>query len=175
MSPATVEKCALLALLLLIAIGRPAGSQSLSSTEPSEKFLGVPVYDPAAKRYFALMPSAKGSDGKWATEHADAEAHVYKGVRGRLAVVDTLEVHEFLLRHFHMPGPTWIGLRYLCRARKLEWSNGTLFKPGSFEAWDKNWKQDVFACSDTNNPNDWAPVAYLQTTKIGRASWRVRV
>jgi hypothetical protein len=141
--------------------------------QPATQPINTPIYDPAAKRYFALMPTEKRAfAGSWDNVATQARRQVFKGVQGRLAIVDNFEIHEFLLRHFHPDHYqyVWIGLRYLCRARRLEWSDGRAFTPGSFQVWDVNWKQDIYVCSDKNDPRDWAPVAYSPEMR----SWIVK-
>jgi hypothetical protein len=155
--------CRLLILaVVLAAIGRVAYAQSWPDAAPGQ-VIGIPVYDPATKRYFALMHiSSEPWSGMWDKVAEAARRQSYNGVHGRLAIVDNIGVHEFLLRTFH-PSQyqyIWIGLRYLCRAKKLEWSDGRIFQPGEFQAWDRKWKQDIYVCSDRNNANDWAPIAY---------------
>lgn len=155
--------CRVLILGVVLAMmGRAAYAQSWPDAAPGQ-VIGVPVYDPESKRYFALMHiSSEPWSGMWDKVAEAARRQSYKGVRGRLAVVDSIEVHEFLLRTFHPSHYQyiWIGLRYLCRARKLEWSDGRIFQPGSFQAWDTKWKQDIYFCNESNDPNDWGPVAY---------------
>lgn len=138
---------------------------------PAGALIDTPVYDPQAGRYFALI-SAPPDPGQyqgatWISAGQHARQHNYKGVAGRLAIVDSIEVHEFLLRTFRPQSfqNIWIGLRYMCGLRKAEWSDGTELKPGGFQAWDKRWNQDpTAACvksADANvNLRDWAPVAY---------------
>ncbi len=139
--------------------------------EPGNQLIGVPVYDPVSKRYFAMMQSDTNA-WMWLDVYRQARGRWYKGVQGRLAIVDTLEVHEFLLQHFRLKyfQDAWIGLRYLCKAHKLIWSDGQPYQPNGFEAWDKNWKQDIYFCNSGNgNPNEWAPIAYSpQFTWIGK-------
>jgi len=124
----------------------------------------TPVYNEASKRYFALVWARNANDiyrgATWATANADARAHAYKGIHGRLAIVDALEIHQFLQHTFHPPCEAWIGLRYWCTPRTLEWSNGQAWKSGSFQAWDRNWRQDPFACRSGEKGNDFMPVAY---------------
>jgi hypothetical protein len=132
---------------------------------PPGQLINVPVYDPESKRYFALMhvDSPIEWDSQWDKVNQHARTQVFKGIRGRLAIVDSLEVHEFLLRTFRPNHyqPIWIGLRYLCRSKKLEWSDGRMWQPGSFQFWDSaGWNQDVFTCNSKDDPNDWAPIAY---------------
>lgn len=164
------------AALLLVTF--TASARAESSNDEGNVFanqkLGIPVYDPESKRYFAFMKSenAVPAQTMWNSVAAQARRQVYKGVQGRLAIVDSLEVHNFLLRTFR-PNQyqyVWIGMRYLCRAKKLEWSDGKLWQPGSFQIWDEKWNQDVYTCADKGNPNDWAPVAYTPSMH----SWIVK-
>lgn len=157
------QRSLILVLLLVFAFGRTASGQSWPDAAPGQP-IGVPVYDPGSKRYFALMHV--GSDrlaSIWESVVEAARRQSYKGVRGRLAIVDSFEVHEFLLRTFHPSRYQfiWIGLRYFCHAKKLEWSDGRIFKRGEFQAWDPIWKQDSYACNTgSHDPNEWAAIAY---------------
>lgn len=150
-------------VLLLVAVTRIASAQSYPDAPPGQ-LIGVPVYDPQAKRYFALMHAeAKPWYNQYEKIMLSARSSNFKGVQGRLAIIDSLEVHEFLLKTFH-PGRyqyIWIGLRYLCSAKKLEWSDGRLWQPGSFQIWDAKWNQDIYTCNALrDNPDQWAPIAY---------------
>lgn len=129
--------------------------------DTSDQKIGIPIYDPGSKRYFAMMASDP-QHTTWDNVYQQARGLYYKGVQGRLAIVDSIEVHEFLLMHWPLKyfEDAWIGMRYLCHARKLIWSDGKVYQRNGFEAWDKNWKQDVYFCGDVNDPNDWAPIAY---------------
>ena len=158
--------------LILIVLPDIAAAQGLAQTP-----LGVPVYDPVSKRYFALMAAdkrfSKYAWTRWLEVKKQAEGQVFKGVRGRLAVVDSLEVHEFLLHHFPPDQYrfTWIGLEYLCRKKQLKWSNGQTLERGAFSAWAAKWKPDPYACGDTNFPGDYGTVAYtpqMQWVLVGR-------
>jgi len=150
--------CTILALLFMNS-ARVAAGQGLPETP-----LGVPIYDPDSKRYFALMRSdTRDFRSMWHTVTQQAQSQSFEGVRGRLAIVDSLEVHEFLLRHFppQYGQWVWIGLRYLCQSRQLEWSDGRIFQPGSFQAWAPNWKIDPYFCMDTDRGSkNYGPVAY---------------
>ncbi len=148
-------------LLILMVCAHVAASEGLPQAP-----LGVPIYDPVSKRYFALEAADKRFTSVewsiWTEVKKQAESQVFKGVRGRLAVVDSGEVHEFLLRHFPS-NPyryAWIGLQYHCRKKQLAWSNGQILERGAFEAWAEKWKIDGWACTGTNDPADFAPVAY---------------
>lgn len=148
-------RIALIALGIFLVFGSIAKAQ-----DTSDQKIGIPIYDPGSKRYFVMMHTS--GQGTWDKVYAEARGLAYKGVQGRLAIVDSFEVHDFLLTHWPLKyfEDAWIGLRYLCRARKLVWSDGKAFNPMEFAAWDKVWKQDIYFCGDIHDPNDWAPIAY---------------
>jgi hypothetical protein len=158
-------------LLLFLVAGL---ARSAAASDPQNVFegqlVGVPVYDPGSKRYFALeRPQLEPQQfTMWPAVEKQAEDQSYKGVRGRLAIVDSAEVHEFLLRTFR-PNQyqfIWIGMRYMCDQRKLVTVDGRTVPQGGFLPWDKNWHPDPYACKDHNRqPEDFAPVAYTPNMK----------
>lgn len=162
----------LLAVLLLLFVASPAVAQTLKPV------YDTPVYDAEAKRYFELVnarapagtpyPRAEGLN--WGEANKAARAQVYKGVRGQLAIVDTVGIHFFLLETFHPDVETWIGLRYWCSNHTLQWVDGTFLKPGSFAAWDRNWNQDIYSCKSAamGNQPQYMPVAY---SKMPNFTW----
>lgn len=127
-----------------------------------------PMYDPASKSYIELVhvrkAEAPGSEiPSLNFEHALASAasRTYKGVRGRLAVVDNQATHEFILLNFRPDTYTWIGLRYFCKLHKLQWTNGESMSRSSFQAWHVSWDQSGNAgCVRNVGEADWMPVAY---------------
>jgi len=137
-----------------------------------------PVYDPDAKRYFALIklrppngnPYYEGMS--WGEADADARSKSYNGVQGRMAIVDSVKVHEFLLTTFHANVPAWIGLRYWCNRRQAEWSDGKFLQPGGFQAWDPVWNQDVYSCKSAAviKGEQYMPVAYNSVSQ-GAFRW----
>jgi hypothetical protein len=149
----------LLLCVVLLLSGLAPAAMGQQAPQP---LIDKPVYDPVSKRYFELVRLG-GFDGTWLLTEKFAEDQFLKGVHGRLAIVDSIEIHEFLLHTFR-PNHSqwaWIGLRYLCRQQQLQWSDGSLWKGGSFQAWDTDWKQDIYFCAGASvDPNDWAPVAY---------------
>lgn len=137
-------------------------SAAMAQEAPPSALIGTPVYDPQAKRYFEVVRLGVGEHSTWTGSARDVGTLVYEGVHGRLAIIDSLEVHEFLLRTFHLGiyNPAWIGLRYLCSKKQLQWVDGRLWKPGEFQAWNTPFTQDPFFCSGVNDPSDWAGVHY---------------
>jgi hypothetical protein len=161
-------RIALLFALLLAAVARSAVAADEGNVFAGQ-LVGIPVYDAESKRYFALMKPQLEPQyfTMWPEVEKQAEAHSYKGVKGRLAIVDSDEVHEFLLKTFR-PNQyqyIWIGLRYLCRTKQLMWSDGRIAKPGGFQPWNAKWTPDPYTCNDPNRADDFAPVAYTPFMK----------
>jgi len=157
-------------LLSLAAVLTIIGSTFAATAE--EVGYNTPVYDPVAKRYFAIVDGHNPQDIyrgiNWIHAYAQAQTREFHGVRGRLAIVDSLEVHEFLMRTFRPKSETWVGLRYMCLAHKLETSAGRALAKNSFQAWDPNWNQDSYHCNQPEEakPQDkFEPVAYTPVDK----------
>jgi len=162
------RRWAILAALIIVVLARAAWAQE--QDVPIEKYDVKPVYDPVSKRYFAYMlsdPENTPWRNEWEWVDKFAKHLVFHGVHGRLAIIDSLEVHEFLLRNFHsafkyINGPAWIGLHYLCDEKQLQWSDGRFWKPGDFQAWDIEWSHDQYTCH--SGFHDFAPIAYENPT-----------
>ena len=143
--------CCLASTLLVVAMVRLAQA--------------APVYDAESKSYFEmvdgrnLQKNVYDEGPTWPEALTLAKQRSYKGVAGRLAIVKDLATHDFLERTFQPGSYVWIGLRYWCAAHKLQWSDGETPAPNAFGAWDKNWRQDVYACAG-NTPGDFMPIAY---------------
>lgn len=166
MTPFRLPNVILLAIFILLG--------SLRTAAAEKPYYDIPVYDEAAKRYFMLV-NARAPDGTpyprnegltWHDADIEARSRLYKGVHGRLAVIDGIEVHDFLLRTFHSDVPAWIGLRYLCRSHRLLKADGTFMNGSSFKAWDAHWNQDFGGCQGKLDPTmvtfgeAYMPVAY---------------
>jgi hypothetical protein len=136
----------------------------------------TPVFDPETGNYYALVDVHDRQESQfhtgyvWEEAYRDAQRTTFKGVRGRLAVVSSLHVHEFLELTFRPNTPAWIGLRYICQSRTLEDSAGRSFNRVSFRAWARWWHQDPFICvinpaTHHLEPGDFMPVAYSPIDK----------
>ena len=157
--------------------GLAALGMALCLAGPGALAAGVgdpPVYNPASKSYFQLLKTT-GRHGNWPESLEQARAQNYRGVPGRLAVIDTPETHEFVMRNFDVSHPTWIGLRYWCEFRLLEWVGLRPFSPGdpdTFRAWHPQWQRGHQLCP----PNATGPGAfvgvYYQPTSNQMALWQ---
>lgn len=152
-------------------------SACLFATASSAQDFKEPVYDPVSKSYFELRNDNGGAPRKpasWGTARLNASKHMYKGRRGRLAVVKTQATHEFLRRNFpfifgNRPTGAWIGLRYWCKFRRLQWVTGEFFEPGSFGPWAPQWyRVKHTSCSQRGSGaaiKGYMPVYYLPTDR----------
>ena len=68
-----------------------------------------------------------------------ASKRTYKDRRGRLAIVDSKEVNDFLRDTFKPSTLTWIGLRYWCGRGRLERSDGSVQKLSQYSNWATPW------------------------------------
>lgn len=97
-----------------------------------------PFLDPRTGSYFELRIN-RVNHGYWGYAKKQASSRSYKGRRGRLAVIKDAETLEFLREHFRVNRPTWIGLMFYCKYRKLMWVTGEiqpLHVPG---LWAPRW------------------------------------
>ena len=130
--------------------------------------IGRPIYDPNTKSYFELRNDNRS--GYWEDAHRLAASKVYRGVRGRLAVVNSAAVHSFLRRTFKLASdqPTWIGLRYWCKYRKLQWVTGRLHVRGEYSNWNRPWynhPETVCGKGATTLEKGYMPVFYSPTER----------
>jgi len=124
------------------------------------QIVNTPVYNRGTKSYFELVVGAK-CHCTWGEAYTYAQRLEYKGVRGRLAPVENAEVHEFLMRTFKPQYQTWIGIRYLCKGRAVQYSTGKLMSRGDFSAWEAQWNQSgPKACDKSYNVAQYLGVAY---------------
>ena len=164
--------------LAILAITHPAFADG--------PLYNTPVFDPVTKSYFALVDVRDRQESVWHVGYdwleadRDAKRQVYNGRHGRLALVPSLHVHEFLELTFRTDTYTWIGLRYMCKTRRLEDSAGRLVT-ASFVAWARFWRQDDNICvmnpHDSRWPNEFMSVAYSPINKgfrwIGKGKHKV--
>jgi hypothetical protein len=154
-------------LVLAFALG---GGDAGAAAGPGDP----PVYNPASKSYFQMLATT-GRHGNWPESLEQARTQTFKGVRGRLAVIDTAETHEFVMRNFDVSNPTWIGLRYWCEFRMLEWVGLRPYSPsdpGRYQAWHPQWSRgDQFCAPNASGPGAFLGV-YYQPISDSSALWQ---
>lgn len=135
-----------------------------------------PIYNPASKSYFQLLTKPVTNSGVWTSIQKLALSNVFKGVRGRLAVVDSPETHEFIVQNFDLSREVWIGLRYWCDFRMLQWSDSRPYSPsdpGHFSAWHPQWYRNATTNCETWRSGEQAfmPVYYRPLGQMN-ARWQ---
>jgi len=146
------------------------GGAAIAAAGPGD----APVYNPATKSYFQMLPTTS-RHGNWPESLVEAQGQFYKGVRGRLAVINTPEVHEFVMRNFDVSREMWIGLRYWCEFRLLEWVGLRPFSPsdpGHFRAWHPQWWRGQQLCPPNARGPDAFVGVYYQPTSKSSALWQ---
>lgn len=142
-------RLALAAAVTLFALGTGRASAAM--------LLNEPVYNPETKSYFELYtPDLKKVLAhteiyglSWRAAWRLAPKLKYKGVKGRLAVVNSHAVSEFLKDTFKPDIEAWIGLRYFCKFHRLQWVTGDLWKRGDFSLWGPVWDQAAISPTQT--------------------------
>jgi len=110
-----------------------------------QKIIVKTAYHTQSDTYFQLVKDVviKTYTGKWPYAVMKAKRMEYKARRGRLAVIDTEELHRWVTNTFDFEKrKVWIGLRYWCRARMLAWANGDTHSSNAFGAWNAVWYRD---------------------------------
>ena len=134
-----------------------------------------PVYNPSSKSYFQLFAD-NVNPGTWEAARTRAGMKSYNGIRGRLAVVSSAETHDFIVRTFNLArreDAVWIGLRYWCSARLLQWEGDRPYSPSDpahFRMWHAQWSRaEENACSFSKSAKvGFAPVYYRTIGNITR-------
>ena len=120
-----------------------------AGTASAKTLYSTIVYDEKSGSYFELIragpnDSLRGPNNRaisWENARKKASARVYKGVRGRLAVVKSREVNDFLAKTFDPEHEAWIGLRYMCHERVLQWVTGDLHPRSAYSRWARPWNR----------------------------------
>lgn len=116
----------------------------------------VVLYDGNGSYYQLVTDFSKdGSGATWEDARTLAAKRTYKGRKGRLAMMDSAALQQWVLSTFNLvergySGNTWIGIRYWCNFRKLTDINGATYSFQSFNAWDSPWYRDGGTRCDTN-------------------------
>jgi len=121
----------------LIALLAPSGVSA-------QAVVGKPVYNPETKSYFELYsyPDPEKHGTHWGQHDQVARSKVFNGVHGRLAVVPSKSVNDWLRKTFRPDQGTFIGLRYFCNYRKLAWSSGDELKKDAYTNWGRHWNTE---------------------------------
>ncbi len=128
-------------LALVIGLWLLAGSAA------AQPLYDTPMFDPVSGHYFELVRVKPGhatrgpsiAAASWQVARRLAASRMHNGVRGRLAVVRSQHIADFLRETFRPDHAAWIGLRYWCRFNKLQWVTGEFYKRGEYSDWRGTW------------------------------------
>lgn len=147
-----------------------AAAQWQPEVEAKTGPLGKTLYDPSSGSYFEVIQNERGTFSQWRHVRTAAKKRFYKGIRGRLAVINTRATHEFLRKNFGNTIGGWIGLRYHCATGKLVWVTGEILRRGvDFEIWHKQLYYEKRSYCETGHP--YLVVFYVRKGK--RLYWRL--
>jgi hypothetical protein len=126
----------------------------------------APIYNEATKSYFVLT-RLPNHNTRWAKARVKANLMKFRGVRGRLASIDSAETMKFIRDNFQIKGSTWVGARYLCNGSKLLWENGKIQQQTDYARWHRQWHRSWIKCG---SGVEFMPL-YLTSEKKG-LYWR---
>lgn len=133
-----------------------------------------PVFNPVSKSYFQLLKGT-GKHGNWIEALRQASAKRYRGVQGRLAVVDRPETHQFIMENFDTSKEMWIGLRYWCKFRMLEWVGLRPYSPSdpdNFQHWHPQWSRGDQGCLTNSTGSENFMGVYYRPLGKRSARWQ---
>lgn len=126
--------------VFLIGVGTPVLAKKDGA------LYGVPIYFEPNDTYYELVSIKSAHRDQipagvtsWNTVRKLARQHIYKGRRGRLAIVNSKELNDFLRDKFKPDRPTWIGLRYNCKYRKFIWVDGRVLGRRDYRNFGTPW------------------------------------
>lgn len=150
-----------------------------SAALAAEALYNTPIYNPATKSYFELYspdPSVLHEGNliqhiTWNVAKKMAERRKYHGTPGRLAVVKTRQVHEFLRDRFQPDHPAWIGLRYWCYFKKLQWVTGEVYPVTAFAKWGRVWNEGAIYPGQKDGQPAWCDTENKHSGMHGVHYW----
>lgn len=144
--------------LLLCSLGALAATRVPGFAQET----GAPVYFPGTNSYYQLR--VEDTPVYWLVARKNAASQSLKGVRGRLAVIQDPDLHKFIKKKFKSRRAIWIGLRYWCGTRSLQWVTGEKHSPGMFNPWARQWfrtARTMCGSGTATKTGSFMPVYYL--------------
>ncbi len=145
-------------VLLAGAVATPAMAQQQPTDQELDR---QPMYNAATKSYFevlkvpdqfAFTTRSFSNGAKWEEADKWARSRIFRGARGRLAVITSQETTNFIIKNMPFPERAWIGLKYWCKVRKATWVTGEEHRPSAYHNWGRPWDSGL-ACKDGSRFN----------------------
>ena len=148
------------------------------STALAQTVYDTPLYFKPNDTYYELVSipnQYKGQFGRnetgWPQVYKLATKLIYKGRRGRLAIVRSKAVNDFLRDTFKPDQPAWIGLRYWCKFHKFMWVDLTILRPGDYRNFGRIWNRGGTGGGNARagclTVPGWQPVHYWPVINSG--------
>ena len=127
----------------------------------AEPLYDKPVYHDPSEGYFELVSLLNQYPGQftrnstsWREVKQLAEDRFHNGRRGRLAVVHSREINDFLRDVFQPDRMAWFGLRYYCKYNAAMWVTGKRLAPGAYQNWARVWNNATTNPTISNPPRN---------------------
>ena len=148
-------------LFVLLASASAASAQRVNAQPAS----GVVTCGDSAYQLFRVTTDAGKSGANWKEAANEAPRIRHAGRNGRLAIIPDMQVHACVSEKL-MPKAreeAWIGLRYWCKFRTLQWTTGDIRPHDKQAPWAVQWSR-YGTCNE-----QFAGVYYTTSTKRWQA------
>lgn len=152
--------------VILTTIG-PMTTMSSAATQKvnSRPVSGVVTCGDRDYQMIKATTDAGRSGVRWSEAEVEAPRITHQGRRGRLAVIPDMEVHQCISQKLvpNAKEEAWIGLRYWCPYRQLQWTTGDIRAHRKPSPWALQWSR--YGTCQTS----FAGVYYTSDTKRWQA------
>lgn len=109
----------------------------------SEPVSGVVTCGDSQYQAIKATTEAGRSGVRWAQAREEAQRITHQGQRARLAVIPNMQVHACVSQKLvpKAKSEAWIGLRYWCPYRKLQWATGEMRAHSKPSPWALRWSR----------------------------------
>ncbi|MGF1606314.1 MAG: C-type lectin domain-containing protein [Rhodothalassiaceae bacterium] len=155
------------------------GRKAVAIAESEDVWASDPIYEESSDTYFQFFRDFRTNRHgmRWEEARLFASRARYNGRKGRLVIIDTPEKYEAIISNFPLQyvsnNYTWIGLRYWCLNRRLQWVDGGTPGRSAFSVWHAQWfRNPQITCS--NSRINYMPVYLDGATLRWQASGQAK-
>lgn len=137
-----VRTACVLATLSTIGLAG-VNSDAKANAVTSKPVSRVVVCGDSAYQMVKATTDAGRSGVRWAEAQAEARRITHEGQRGRLAIIPNMQVHACVSERLvpKAKEEAWIGLRYWCPYRQMQWTTGEIREHGKPSPWAPKWSR----------------------------------